>query len=199
MTSLIKIALAVLVLALALIAALPSMAQSGTALVYLPMITDGKVAGATAPTPIAATGDELAMRREVIRLVNVYRVANGCPAATEDAALMNGSQAWSEYMVANNYFEHSSTVDAYWYYNHGYPRTKFDAAENIGTGYETAQQVFAAWQNSPNHNRTMLACYFYLEGSSYAYNIGVGLRGRRWTLAISEYYSPSAPTPTPRP
>lgn len=144
--------------------------------VYLPIVKDGR-------TPIEQpTVDTLALRREVIRLVNEYRVANGCPAAAENPILMSAAQEWSDYMQANNLWEHSSVKFPQWYKDRGYVP---GAQENLGRGYETPQEVVTGWKNSPNHNRTLLWCYYADQG--YVYDLGVGLNGRLWTLALGEH------------
>jgi uncharacterized protein YkwD len=145
---------------------------------YIPLATNGHPPAQPTPPPI----DALAYRREVIRLVNEYRVANGCPAAAENATLMGAAQAWSDYMLVNNYRGHSAEVDPEWYKHHGYSS---GAQENIGLGYDTPQEVVNGWKNSPNHNRTLLWCYYADRG--YVYDLGVGLSGGRlWTLALGE-------------
>lgn len=151
---------------------------------YLPIAAGNGQANRPTPVPTNTPVNELAMRREVIRLVNEYRVANGCPAATEHTALMNGAQAWSDYMRANQYFDHSSAVDSQWYIHHGYVNLSIGVAENLGSGYENAEEVIQGWKISPNHNRTLLSCHFVDDGATY--EVGVGLNGRLWTLALGE-------------
>ena len=151
--------------------------------VYLPMAIDGRpTVEQPTPQPTQPPVDTLAFRREVIRLVNDYRTANGCPAAAENAILMDAAQAWSDYMLTHNYFEHSSMIDTEWYKNHGY---SFGAQENVASGAITPDEVVTAWQNSPNHNRTLLWCY--RASSGYVYDLGVGLDGTYWTLALGEH------------
>jgi uncharacterized protein YkwD len=143
---------------------------------FIPLAANGK-----ASTPTQPPVDTLAYRREVIRLVNEYRAANGCPAAPENTTLMDAAQAWSDYMQSNNIYGHSTEVDPEWYEHHSYPE---GAHENIGIGQDTPQEVVTAWKNSPNHNRTLLWCYYSNNG--YVYDLGVGLNGRLWTLALGE-------------
>lgn len=151
--------------------------------IYIPMALDGRPATQQpTPQPTQPPIDTLAFRREVIRLVNEYRVANGCPAAAENPILMDAAQAWSDYMQANNLFEHSSVKFPQWYTSRGYTR---DAQENIASGHISPEEVVTAWKNSPNHNRTLLWCYYAKQG--YVYDLGVGLNGRLWTLALGEH------------
>lgn len=147
---------------------------------YVPMANNGRLA-VPLPTPSTTPADPLVARREVIRLVNEYRVANGCPAAPENPILMEAAQAWSDYMQAHNIFEHSSAQYPQWYTSRGY---SWDASENLASGQDTAQQAVHDWQASPNHNRTLLSCYYASTGATY--DLGVGLNGRLWTLALGE-------------
>lgn len=83
----IRTALLALVALLALsVAGARAQSTSQPYAVYLPMAMDGRPA--TQPP-----ADTLAFRREVIRLVNEYRTANGCPAGAENAILMDATQA----------------------------------------------------------------------------------------------------------
>lgn len=144
---------------------------------YVPMANNGRLA-VPLPTPSTTPADPLVARREVIRLVNEYRVANGCPAAPENPILMEAAQAWSDYMQAHSIFEHSPFR---WYKDFGYIP---GASENLASGQDTAQQAVHDWQASPNHNRTLLSCYYASTGATY--DLGVGLNGRLWTLALGE-------------
>ena len=151
--------------------------------VYLPMIMGG-TAGVVMPTPISTpaplptpqpTQDQ---RPLVIQLVNEYRVANGCPAATTDAALATGAQAWSDRMVATNTVGHSPMG---WYAPFG---VSDQVAENIASGQSSATEVVEAWKRSPNHNRTLLSCDYHQQGATY--RLAVGMYANRWTLALVE-------------
>ncbi len=163
----------------------PALAQTATP-VYLPILLSGPVGnGVPQPSPIAPmpADQQLVMRREVIRLVNEYRVANDCPAAIEHEALMNGAQAWSDYMRANSFVQHSSMVDYDWYAKRGY--TLASVAENIGAGQDSPQQILDDWKASKNHDRTLLSCRYSKDSSMF--DIGIGLNGRLWTLALGEH------------
>lgn len=160
--------------------------------VYLPLVQGDGAGGAATPTPTPTPTpggdiyenprDVLAIRREVIRLVNEYRVANGCPAATESPILMSAAQEWSVYMHTNDYFQHSNTVNKDWYSDHGYPKNS--TRENVALGYYTATNVMEGWKTSPGHNKTLLACPEIQFNSSYVYDVGVGLEGLYWTFAL---------------
>lgn len=151
--------------------------------IAMPLIVNGKstIEQPTAwPTPPPI--DERAYRQEVIRLVNEYRAANGCPTASEHPILMSAAQAWSDYMQANNLFEHSSVMFPQWYTSQTYT---WGALENIGSGQSTPEEIIRDWQNSSGHNRTLLWCLYANDG--YVYDLGVGLNGRLWTLALGEH------------
>lgn len=174
---------ALLIACVLFLSALNAQAQNTTLAfrLYLPLALHAG-SGQPQPTP-TQTADPLVMRHEVIQLVNDYRAANGCPTAAESPILMDAAQAWSDYMQAHQLFEHSSVKDSEWYKHHNYFNS-LGVEENIATGHTSAQQVFQAWQASPNHNRTLLSCYYANLG--YVYDIGVGLNGRLWTLALGE-------------
>lgn len=165
-----------IVIFLLIVGATHTLAETAKFSLYIPLAANGR----TSP-PIPPPVDTLAYRREVIRLVNEYRVANGCPATPENAILMDAAQAWSDYMQDKDIFEHSPFR---WYDDHGYINPSAGVMENIGTGQDTPQEVVTAWKNSPNHNRTLLWCYYASQGATY--DLGVGLNGRLWTLALGE-------------
>lgn len=147
--------------------------------VFLPIANNSDTH--SAPPTATPTVSPLAKRLQVIQLVNEYRAANGCPTASENPILMDAAQEWSDYMQEHRVFEHSAVEDPQWYKHRGYIP---GASENIATGQDTAQQVVHDWQVSPNHNRTLLSCYYASQG--YVYDIGIGLNGRLWTLALGE-------------
>lgn len=114
--------------------------------------------------------------KEVIRLVNEYRVANGVNPVTEDWELSRVARFKSQDMKDNNYFSHTSPV-------YGSP---FDMIKNFGITYKSAgeniakgqinpEAVVDAWMNSAGHRANIL---------NASYNkIGVGYvsKGKYWT------------------
>ncbi len=109
--------------------------------------------------PAAAPAQAGTEAAEVIRLTNVERTANNCPALKSSATLTRSAQAHSDDMAARNYFSHTS-LDG---------RSPFDrmkaagysyrmAAENIAAGQPTPQAVVTAWMNSAGHRANILNC-----------------------------------------
>jgi uncharacterized protein YkwD len=126
-----------------------------------------------APTsaPRARTAVEL-----VLALVNQARAAGPghCGPIQLESHLTAAAQGHSDDMAARNYFSHDtpegldfSTRIA----NAGYPG--FAGAENIAKGQRSAQQVMAAWMNSPDHRANIENCEYTA--------IGIGVNRTAWT------------------
>jgi hypothetical protein len=69
-----------------------------------------------------------------------HRSQNGFKAQQLNGRLCRAAQEWSEFMAANNYFEHSH----------------FNVAENIAMGAATAGGAMNMWINSRGHNANLL-------------------------------------------
>lgn len=157
--------------------------------VYLAIILNGPAGGATSsptpePTPVPTPTPVVPadLKAQVIAAVNAERQNVGCPIVVEDAALMAGAQAWVDYMVANNYLNHSATIDADWYLNHGYTRTDW-VSENIAGGPRTGADAVALWMSDPPHKATVLTgC----DGTNTIFDVGVGYNSYTWVLVIGE-------------
>ncbi len=126
-------------------------------------------------TPSVESGMN-AYEKEVIRLVNEIRVANGLGELVADEELSRVARIKSQDMRDNNYFSHTSPV-------YGSPfdmMKKFgisykNAGENIARGQATPQAVVDGWMNSEGHRANIL---------NASYNrIGVGYvaEGNYWT------------------
>lgn len=119
---------------------------------------------------------------EVIRLVNIERTEAGCPAALQNQSLMQGTQAWSEYMASSSDYRHS---DNGWYPAYGYLH---GTLENLGGG-DDPYLVVNAWMNSIGHRTNILYCPQHdpidpAYNPNVVYDIGVGYASGYWTLAI---------------
>ncbi|PFG35026.1 CAP domain-containing protein [Sanguibacter antarcticus] len=138
--------------------------------------TPSVAAPAETPTtaPSTSTSNGLSTEgAEVLRLVNVQRVENGCSELRLDSQLTSGAQLHSEDMYANDYMSHTS-LDG---------RTPSDRAaatgyssyggENVAKGYRSAAAVMDGWMNSPGHRANILNCSFVA--------IGVGVEVDAWT------------------
>ncbi|NWJ45428.1 MAG: CAP domain-containing protein [Chloroflexi bacterium] len=112
-----------------------------------------------APTPIPTNGLDTE-EQAFLGTINQYRAANGKGALSVNQKLTAASRWMSGDMGAKNYFSHTDSLgrDPFKRMNDfGY--TYHAAAENIAAGYETAQDVFTGWKNSPGHNTNMLGNY----------------------------------------
>jgi uncharacterized protein YkwD len=105
--------------------------------------------------------------RAFLTLINSYRSANGAPPLAISYTLTKSSAWKSHDMGANGYFGHDD-LNRTWsqrVHDCGYTASGY-IGENIAAGYVTAQAVFDAWKNSPDHNANML------NGSYRAIGIG---------------------------
>lgn len=114
--------------------------------------------------------------KEVIRLVNEIRVANGLNALVADEELSRVARIKSQDMKDNQYFSHTSPV-------YGSP---FDMMKNFGISYKTAgeniakgqttpQAVVDGWMNSSGHRANIL------NASYTAIGVGYVAEGNYWT------------------
>jgi uncharacterized protein YkwD len=153
--------------------------------VYLPLIANGAAGDQPTPQPTPQPVDPAQLKAEVIAAVNAERQNAGCALVTENADLGNGAQAWTDYMVANNIYNHSDTVDIDWYLHHGYTRTDW-LYENIAAGPRTGADVVAVWMSDEGHKATILAgC----TNTTHAFDVGIGFTNYRWALAIGELHN----------
>jgi hypothetical protein len=137
-----------------------------------------------------------------LTLINNYRAQNGAPALQISTGLSRMSSWHAEDMAAKNYFSHTDSLGRGFATRLGQcDASGGSAGENIAAGYQTAQDVFNGWKNSPGHNANML-------NASYRY-IGIarvtgGSYGVYWVTDLSSI-NPSAggsgggSTPTPPP
>ena len=117
-----------------------------------------------------------AYEKEVIRLVNEIRVANGLGELSADEELSRVARIKSQDMKDNNYFSHTSpTYGSPFEMMKNFGISYKTAGENIAKGYKTPQAVVDGWMNSPGHRANIL---------NASYNrIGVGYvtEGNYWT------------------
>jgi len=150
-------------------------------------------------------GDEQAL----LTLINNYRAQNGrAPLATD--CRLNAAADW---------FANDMAIDNYWPVNHhdneDPPRSPgeraaafgFDApiGENIAGGvpFAAAEDVFAAWKESPGHNSNMLRESYVAIGIGRAYHPNAKY-GWYWVTDFAAYVPPPAqpscaPPATPSP
>ncbi len=112
--------------------------------------------------------------KELIHLINQYRIKKGLNPLKVHPALMRASRYHAADMAIENYFEHAthnrinkqlqrglSTFKRIKKFYGGYANT-----ENCGAGYRTPADVFRGWVESPGHHKNLL--------NPYSTHIGVG-------------------------
>lgn len=113
------------------------------------------ITNCTISDTLIANDDE---ETKMLDLINNYRAQNNLPAYSFQQDL-NRAAAWqSKDMAGRNTMDHTDSLGrnpqqrmvdcGYKQYQH--------TVENIATGPGTAQDIFTAWKNSPEHNANML-------------------------------------------
>ena len=119
-------------------------------------------------------------------LLNNHRAANGRPPLGHNGKLGAAAEAHSLDMASNNFFDHvgsgGSTPESRMI-AHGY--TPGANAENIAAGNASAQATFTQWQNSPDHNATMLSSAYTETGIGRAYDPS-SVYGWYWTNTFAK-------------
>lgn len=140
-------------------------ANGGTFRVVLPLIMSART-----EINLASTAET-----QAIELTNQLRQQHGCQPLQVSPELTAAARAHSQEMADHNYFDHvdlSGHRSAWRAQQAGYTGTA--GWENIGAGYETAEQVVNSWYNEtpPNdgHRRNMLNCALTEVGIGYAAN-----------------------------
>ncbi|MFF4169615.1 CAP domain-containing protein [Streptomyces sp. NPDC001744] len=132
-----------------------------------------------APTPARTTATpkkdpgSASAEQQVIDLVNAERAKAGCGPVTGNSLLALAARGHSDDMAARDFFDHTNPEGAG-------PGERFTAVgygwttygENISKGRRTAEEVMAAWMNSPGHRANILNCSFT--------EMGVGLHTEGW-------------------
>lgn len=134
------------------------------------------------PDPVPPTGGLDDFEREVVRLTNELRAANGLDPLEANAALSEAAENHSLDMAEEDFFSHSGSDgdrvgdrarDA------GYDWAM--VGENIAAGQNTPEEVVQAWADSPGHRANMLNEDFTEIGVGFIEDDdGVGY-GEYWT------------------
>ena len=141
----------------------------------------GAGAGARGPGAAAAGGNCVtANERELLRLINDYRAANGRAALAMSDTLAEAAYFHSRDMAARNYLSHTTpgtgATPAQRMTAAGYPyigQTAWGEIIYRGSGsLGTPQAAFAWWKNSPGHNALMLDARFTTVGVGRSNNSG---------------------------
>jgi uncharacterized protein YkwD len=131
---------------------------------------DVPVAGVVEAVPGYADAVPAAtLMSEVVTQTNQLRHAAGCRQLAVDHELIDASVDQSYYMAATGSFSHigrgGSTFVAR-AHAEGYAQP---SGENIAWGYDTADEVMAAWMASPHHRANILNCTAKSIGSGVVY------------------------------
>jgi uncharacterized protein YkwD len=138
-----------------------------------------------------------------LTLINNWRAQNGAGPLTFSSVINNAADWMSNDMGVKNYFSHTDSLGR----DPWQRMCSFDycyntwRGENIAAGYQTAEQVFAAWKASSGHNANMLNPNYKVMGLARVYVQG-SRYGWYWTNDFGGYVTPNqpaAPTATPAP
>ena len=174
-----------------------------------PSITAGLIAAvvfaiaiASGPTSHTAAQTTLdAEEQAFVTLINDYRAQNGVGPLLIDPGIQAAAEWMSNDMGVNNYFNHTDSLgQSPWtrMCNFGYCYNTAKG-ENIAAGYSSAQSVFDAWRNSPDHDSNMLNSSFKVMGIGRAVVPGSNY-GTYWTNDFGGFIAATpAPTSTPAP
>ncbi|MEU4608537.1 CAP domain-containing protein [Kribbella sp. NPDC023972] len=118
--------------------------------------------------PPAGGGGTNAQEREVLNYTNQIREHQGCGPLRLDSALVEAAGRHASDMVRRHYMDHTNPdgqdpgdrMAAAGYRGSGW-------GENIAAGYESAQEVVAAWMKSEGHRKNILNCRFTSIGIGY--------------------------------
>ncbi len=135
-----------------------------------------------------------------VTLINNYRAQNALGPLSIDWEMQASSDWMSNDMGVNAYFSHTDSLGRDpWtrMCDFGYCYNTWKG-ENIAAGYNTAQSVFTAWQNSPGHNANMLGANYTAMGISRVYTAGSPY-GWYWTNDFGGVNSNATPPPSATP
>lgn len=131
----------------------------------------------------ASGGPEVSPRdADFAGLINGIRRSDGSGLVTHNAKLNRAAQGHADDMLAKGYFSHTSKDG-----RTGEDRIRAQGydpvawGENIARGYSTNAAVMKAWQNSPPHQRLLVA------DSVNEFGLGVAGTGgaTRWVLVMA--------------
>lgn len=106
---------------------------------------------------------------EIFSLTNDYRTKNSLKEFIFSKKLSQTAQIKADDMCKNQYFSHKLPNGDEWYTyldKSGYEYKT--AGENLGKGYDTTDNLFKAWLNSPKHKENIDKSYTHL-GIGYSY------------------------------
>jgi len=126
--------------------------------------------------------------RQFLQLINEYRANNGLEPLTLSDKLSVSSERHSQDMAKYGFFAHDTVTSSYYPAGsapwdrmaaEGYEYRTFKG-ENIAAGYDTAEESFKAWRESPSHNHAMLDGNYKAIGIGRV-NVPGSIHGWYWT------------------
>jgi uncharacterized protein YkwD len=140
--------------------------------------------------------------REFLQLINGYRQQNGLGPLVLSDTLTESSDHHSQDMARYGFFAHNTVASSYYARGsqpwdrmvaEGYSYNTYKG-ENIAVGYDTAEEVFQAWRESPSHNAAMLDGHYRVIGISRLYSPS-GSHHWYWTTDFGGYVDPTSHGP----
>ena len=139
---------------------------------------------------------------QFLELINGYRQENGLRPLVLSDTLAVAAERHSEDMARYSFFAHITAASSY-YRAGDEPWDRMEAegydyntykGENIAVGYETAEEAFRAWQESPSHNRAMLDDRYRVVGIARI-NDPDSVHGWYWTTDFGGTLDPTSHKP----
>ncbi len=132
-----------------------------------------------------AAVDPSQYEQDLVRLVNAERVRAGRWPLAVSTSLAQAARQHNDDMIARGFFDHTGSdgstpgqrAAAAGYKPYGWGECF--VGENIGGGYNTPADAFAAWMASDGHRANILNPYYREIGAGYAEG---GSFGKYWTL-----------------
>jgi hypothetical protein len=140
--------------------------------------------------------------RQFLQLINEYRANNGLEPLTLSDTLSVSSERHSQDMAEYGFFAHDTVTSSYYPAGsrpwdrmaaEGYDYNTFKG-ENIAAGYETAEESFQAWRESPSHNHAMLDANYRAIGIGRV-NVPGSIHGWYWTTDFGGVLDPTSRAP----
>jgi len=130
----------------------------------------GLVLGVTLAVSAGPVMANNAIERQVLDLINQYRVQGGCEPLVMQRQLSAAAQNHANAMATKNFFGHASKNGAKFSTRikaQGYRGRKY--AENIAAGYSSAEKVVSIWMNNRGHRTNIMNCAYTETGIALAY------------------------------
>lgn len=151
--------------------------------------------GRSAASATAYDPEEL----QFLHLINEYRQNNGLQPMILSDTLTLTSEHHSEDMAKYDFFAHDTVRSSYYPVgSRPWDRMAVDGydyntyrGENLAVGYETAEEAFEAWRNSPSHNAAMLDGNYKVVGISRLITPGSEW-GSYWTTDFGGVVDPTS-------